>query len=362
MNLQRERIKPSITSEPFGVLPNGREARLFTLRNCNGMSVKISNFGGVITSIVCPDKDGNFSDVVLGFDTVEPYVKDSPYFGAVIGRYCNRIAAGRFELNGEQWQLACNDGPNHLHGGLRGFDKVLWQANAEVIVGAPTLELGYYSADGDQGYPGNLEVKVSYQLREDDQLVTRFTAVTDRATPVNLSQHSYFNLSGQGDVLDHELRLWSNRYAPVDENLIPTGDLVSVDKSVFDYRQLRKIGDSLPSNNPQIQLANGGYDHAFELIKKHGDKPQRAAKVLHKKSGRYLELFTTEPSLQFYTGNFLDGSLQRRGRYFKKHAGLCLEPQHFPDSPNQPQFPSTILQAGESYRSVLKYKFGIEAG
>ncbi len=361
MIVQRERIKPSITSEPFGVLPNGREARLFTLRNCNGMTVKISNFGGIITSIVCPDREGNFADVVLGFDTVEPYVKDSPYFGALIGRFGNRIAKGRFELEGKEYQLHCNDGPNHLHGGLQGFDKVLWQANAEVIVGAPTLELLYFSADGDQGYPGNLEVKVSYQLREDDQLVTRFTAVCDRATPVNFTQHSYFNLAAKGDILDHEMRLWSKRYAPVDEALIPTGELVDVDDSIFDFLKAKKIGADLPSDEPQINLANGGYDHSFELIKKHGDKPQRAAKVWHKESGRVLELFTTEPCVQFYTGNFLDGSLQRRGRYFDKYAGFCLEPQHFPDSPNQPQFPSTILRPGETFRSTLKFKFSVEA-
>lgn len=358
-------MSTQISQAPFGSLPGGAPVSEFTLSNGSGMVVKILDFGGIIRAIHVPDRDGRLDDVALGFDTLEPYLKDSPYFGALIGRYGNRIGKGRFVLDGKPVRLACNDGENHLHGGAPGFDRLLWASAIE----GDSLVLRHRSADGEQGYPGNLDTTVRYSLSDDNEIVVRFHATADRPTPVNLTQHSYFNLRGAaGDpvpedvgILQHEILIDADRFVPVDAGLIPLGPLVPVTGTPFDFRQPRPIGERI--GQPDKQLRHGsGYDHCWVLNGGAGrGAMRRAVRVRDPESGRVLELFTQEPGVQFYSGNFLDGSLAGKGgRRYALRSGFCIEPQHFPDSPNQPAYPDTILRPGRTYATESRFKFSVE--
>jgi len=349
-------VRPDITQAPFGQLPDGSAITQFRLANANGLVAKIIDFGGIITELHAPDREGRLADVVLGFDTLEPYRSDSPYFGALIGRYGNRIAHGRFTLDGQAFQLPTNNGNNHLHGGDPGFDKVKWQA----AIDGGSLRLSYRSRDGEQGYPGNLDATVTYTLTNDNELVVRFHAVCDRATPVNLTQHSYFNLAGSGDILGHLLQIDADVFVAIDAESIPTGELALVAGTPFDFRSPRPIGARIGETDEQLR--NGqGYDHNFVLNKPAAIAMTRAARVVDPVSGRVLELFTEEPGVQFYSGNFLDGSLQGKNGPCRHRSGFCLEPQHFPDSPNQPGFPNVILRPGEEYRTESRFRFSVDA-
>ncbi len=351
---------PGITQAPFGNLPDGAPVTRYTLVNRHGMTVKILDFGGIITNILVPDREGRFADVALGFDELAPYLGESPYFGALIGRYGNRIARGRFTLDGHAYQLATNDGNNHLHGGDRGFDKVLWQAAVE----GNALRLRYRSRDGEEGYPGNLDAQVVYSLTDDNEIVVRFSATTDKPTPVNLTQHSYFNLAGIescGDILGHELFIDADGFVPIDAESIPLGQVRPVAGTPFDFRQPRSIGSRIGEDDRQ--LANGqGYDHCFVLNREAGGRLlTRAVRVRDPGSGRVLELLTQEPGVQFYSGNFLDGSLSGKGCAYPPRGGFAIEPEHFPDSPNQPSFPNTILRPGDTYATESRFRFSVEA-
>ena len=342
----------TITQKPFGTLDDGREVSLFTLSNEHELEVNITNYGGIVTSIRTPDKNGDWDNVVLGFDSLKPYLEGTPYFGAIIGRYGNRIANGRFELSGTEYTLATNNGDNHLHGGIKGFDKVLWDAEPQPD---GSLKLTYLSEDGEEGYPGNLKVEVVYALSNNNELKIRYRATTDKATPVNLTNHSYFNLSGEPEntILDHKLKINAQKYTPVNEDLIPTGELKPVEGTPFDFTSFHTIGE-------RIGQVPGGYDHNFVLKRstQSEDSLFHAATVRHPESGREMKVFTTEPGLQFYSGNFLDGSLTAPdGSSMIKHAALCLETQHFPNSPNEPGFPTTILQPGDRYQTSTIYQF-----
>jgi aldose 1-epimerase len=338
---------------PFGKTRSGETVQLYTLKNANGIETTITNYGGIVVSLTCPDKAGKFADVVLGFDTLEGYLGEHPYFGALIGRYGNRIAKGRFTLGGKEYKLAVNNGENHLHGGLKGFDKVMWRAK-EV---GPALELTYVSKDGEEGYPGNLTAVVRYTLTPANELRIDYTATTDKETVVNLTNHSYFNLAGEGsgDILSHQVTIHADRFTPVDSGLIPTGELRSVAGTSFDFRRAHAIGERINADNEQIRLGKG-YDHNF-VVNGAAGTLRPAAKVTEAKSGRILEVSTTEPGLQFYTGNFLDGSVKGKGgKPYKHRFGFCMETQHFPDSPNKPTFPATVLKPGQTYKSTTVYK------
>ena len=351
----------SVSRSPFGVLPSGDSVEQYTLTNRHGMSVQVITYGGIITAIRVPDRDRTLGDIVLGFDSLEGYLHDSPYFGAIVGRYANRIARGRFTLDGSTYRLAVNNGVNHLHGGLRGFDKVLWTAESFQSDSGVGVVLRYTSPDGEEGYPGTLKVQVTYRLTDDDRFVIDYLATTDKATPVNLSQHSYFNLNGvgSGDILGHDLRINADSFTPVDSTLIPTG-IAPVEGTPFDFRQPTAIG--LRIGQPDPQLLNGkGYDHNF-VLSRHGAGLDTAARVFAPESGRELVITTTEPGLQFYSGNFLDGTLQGKGAVFGHRTGFCLETQHYPDSPNHPGFPSTILRPGEEHRSQTVWAFTTATG
>ncbi len=340
----------SISQESFGTLEDGTEAQLFTLANANGMEVQITNYGGIVTSIRVPDNEGELENVVLGFDDLEKYEEGHPYFGAIIGRYGNRIADGEFEIDGTNYELATNDGNNHLHGGDQGFDKVLWDAE---ISGDNSLTLSYLSEDGEEGYPGNLEITVIYSLTDNDELEITYNATTDKATPVNLTNHSYFNLSGNpaNTILSHRLQINANHYTPVNDELIPTGEIAPVEGTPFDFSESHEIGE-------RIDQVQGGYDHNFVLRREPSDTLYLSATLYSPESGREMKVLTMEPGLQFYSGNFLDGSLSGPDNTpYEQHSGLCLETQHFPNSPNEPDFPSTILQPGEEYRTVTVYQF-----
>jgi aldose 1-epimerase len=349
---------PAIRAAPFGSLPDGRAAQLFTLTNGCGMTVCVSDFGGIISALHVPDRDGVPGDVVLGFDSVEPYCGESAYFGALIGRYANRIAGARYSAQGVTHALDQNDGANHLHGGALGFHKVLWQAEPFESGPAVGLRLRYTSRDGEQGYPGNLQVTVSYTLTQGNELIVQYHAVTDRATPVNLTQHSYFNLACGGTILEHELSMPAAHYTPVDPGLIPLPAHAAVAGTPFDFRQAKAIGARIMEDD--LQLARGrGYDHNFVLDKVTPKGLGLAATVCDPASGRVLDILTQEPGLQFYSGNFLDGTLQGKGRSYGRRSGFCLEPQHFPDSPNRPDFPDTMLQPGQEYSSRTIYRFSV---
>ncbi len=353
--------KTGVTRAAFGKMPDGAQVDVFTLTNAKGVEVKAITYGGIIQSLRVPDKSGRFADIVLGFDSLDGYLKDHPYFGAIIGRYGNRIGKAQFTLNGQTYKLAANNGPNHLHGGAKGFDKVLWTGEVVQDKRGAAVAFSRTSPDGEEGYPGNLKVRVVYVLTDDNSLIVDYEATTDKATPVNLTQHSYFNLAGEGsgDILGHELMINADRYTPVDGTLIPTGELAPVAGTPFDFRKPVAIGARINDNHPQ--LANGkGYDHNWVLNRK-GAGLQLAARVKEPKSGRTLEIQTMEPGIQFYAGNFLDGSITGKGGHVYGHrTGFCLETQHYPDSPNQPKFPSTILQPGQTYKTSTVFKFGAE--
>jgi len=321
------------------------------------MEVAIASFGGIIQKLTAADGQGRYEDVVLGFDSVDRYQDDHPYFGALIGRFGNRIAAGRFSLDGHDYALACNDGKNHLHGGLRGFDKVEWHARRVSGDLGQSFVLTYVSADGEEGYPGELNVSVTYTLTDDDDLQIEYSAETTKPTPVNLTSHPYFNLAGSGDssIRDHELQVNAACFTPVDRSLVPTGAIQAVVDTPMDFRKPKPIGEHIDSDFEQLQFA-GGYDHNWVLDSASGG-PELAARVVHPPTGRVMEVFTTEPGLQFYTGNSLDGIIGKGGASYGPRSGFCLETQHFPDSPNQPGFPSTILRPGELYESTTIYRF-----
>ncbi|MER3375123.1 MAG: aldose epimerase family protein [Allomuricauda sp.] len=356
--VKTESGKSHVGKSAFGEMPNGEKVDKYTLSNENGMEVDVITYGGIITRWTAPDKNGNYQDVVLGFNDLESYFGDVPYFGALVGRYGNRIAKGQFSLDGETYTLAKNNGPNHLHGGNKGFDKVVWNAEAESTDDGASLVLTYTSADGEEGYPGKLDVKVTYTLTGDDQLDIQYEAVTDKPTVVNLTQHSYFNLSGDfsQDILDHEVTLNAPAYLPVDAGLIPTGELRPVEGTPFDFTEPKAVGKEINADNEQIKRG-GGYDHCWVLDETNGDFGL-AASAYHPETGRFLEVYTDEPAIQFYTGNFLNGALaSKTGGTYGKRSGLCLETQHYPDSPNQEAFPSTRLNPGETYSSRTSFKF-----
>lgn len=352
--------KGTITESAFGTLPDGTPVELYTLRNSHGMEATITTYGGIVTTLKVPDKQGRFSDVVLGYDHLDGYLKSTPYFGALIGRYGNRIAKGKFSLDGVEYTLAANNGANALHGGLKGFDKAVWTARPLPTANGPSLILTYVSRDGEEGYPGNLLVTAVYSVTEDNALKVEFSATTDRKTVVNLTHHSYFNLRGSGDVLGHVVYINADKFTPVDAGSIPTGELRPVAGTPFDFRKPNTIGARIgQTNDAQIALGRG-YDHNW-VLNKQGQELSLAASVYEPMSGRKMEVWTTEPGTQFYTGNFLDGSITGKGGWvYQPRHGFCFEPQHFPDSPNQPAFPTTVLNPGETYQNTIIYKFGAE--
>lgn len=342
-----------IEKRSFGSL-DGKEVFLYTLASSSGFTVEITNYGGIVTSILTADRNGKTDDVVLGYDSLHGYLIESPYFGALVGRCANRIAGGRFQLDGITYQLATNDGPNHLHGGTIGFDKVIWEAETSSDDTTASLRLTHFSPDGDEGYPGNLKVSVVYTVTRDNKLQIEYTAQSDKSTPINLSHHGYFNLGGTSgkNILNHILYLDADHYTPVDETLIPTGEIRSVEGTPMDFRVPEVIGS-------RIHKVSGGYDHNYVLNNE--GKYAKVAELFDPSSGRMMELFTTEPGVQFYTGNFLNGSIVGEyGLVYQKHHGLCLETQHFPDSPNQPNFPDAILRPDETYKQFTVYKFGVK--
>lgn len=352
-----DQIACTISTEEFGMTQDGM-AKIFELSSPAGMTVRITNYGGIVQSLVISDRNGDPVDVAVGFDSLDLYLAGHPYFGALIGRYGNRIANGQFELDDQVYKLAKNNGRNHLHGGIKGFDKVLWSSDAVVTEsGNARLTLNYTSKDGEEGYPGSLSAQVTYTLTNDQALVINYKATTDKATPVNLTNHTYFNLNGQGSgtILDNVLQINASKFTPVDETLIPTGELTEVQGTPFDFRSFKAIGEGIDDPHEQIQYG-GGYDHNFVL-----DEPSLEVPVAIGKSaatGIRMRVFTQEPGIQFYSGNFLDGSLiGKDGAKYVRRAAFCLETQHFPDSPNQPAFPSTILQPGETYTTTTIYKF-----
>jgi aldose 1-epimerase len=343
-----------ITEKPFGTF-NGEAVTEYTLTNANGMQVGIINYGGTVTKILTKDKAGNFGDVVLGFDSIAGFTqKGNPFFGALIGRYGNRIAKGKFTLDGATYTLAAYNNGQALHGGLKGYDKVMWKAEKQP--GDSSIKLTYLSKDGEEGYPGNLTIEVIYTLTADNGLKIDYAGTTDKATPVNLTNHAYFNLSAGKDstILDHELMLKADKFTEVDSVLIPTGKLPAVNGTPMDFTVAKKIGK-------EIDAVKGGYDHNW-VLNKTGNALESIGTLYHAGSGRLMEVYTTEPGIQFYSGNFLDGSLTntKGGQKYVKHAALCLETQHFPDSPNQPTFPNTILKPGEKYTHTSLYKFSVK--
>jgi aldose 1-epimerase len=350
--------KPGVTRSAFGRATDGTPVDLYILANKNGVEVRVITYGGIVTSIRVPDRDGRFADVVHGFDTIDGYLQAHPYFGAIVGRYGNRIGKAQFSLNGQTHKLAANDGPNHLHGGVKGFDKFVWQA--EPLPAGVGVALARTSPDGEEGYPGALKTRVTYTLTDANQLAIEYQATSDKATPVNLTSHSYFNLAGHDSntILNHELTLYADRYTPVDSTLIPTGIMAPVEGTPMDFRKATRIGARIDQPHEQLKFGRG-YDHNWVLTRS-GDGLAPAARLVDPKSGRTLEVATTEPGVQFYTGNFLDGTLKGKGGAVYKHrSALCLETQHYPDSPNQPGFPSTILKPAETLRSRTVFSFGV---
>ena len=347
-----------VQQQPFGER-EGRPVTLYTLKNSHGVEIQTMNYGGIIVSIRVPDRKGEFADIVLGHEKLEGYTPNPPYLGAIVGRYANRIANGTFTLDGKSYTLPKNDGPNTLHGGTtRTFDKVVW--DAKPLNGKNGVAFSYLSKDGEEGFPGNMKVKVTYTLTDANALLIDYEATTDKASPINVSQHSYFNLKGEGngDILDHDIMINADRFTPVDKNLIPIGELRAVKGTPLDFTKSTKIGARVDDSYDQIQLGHG-YDHNFVL----NSKPEQnglvlAARVNEPASGRILEVWTTQPGVQFYSGNFLDGSVTgKNGHVYKRRYGFCLETQHFPDSPNHPNFPNTILKPGETFHQKTVFKF-----
>jgi aldose 1-epimerase len=348
----------TVMRERFGALPDGTQVDVFTLRNTKGMEVRAITYGATVVTLETPDRSGRFADVGLGFDSLQGYLTPHPYFGVIVGRYANRIGGARFSLDGVAYTLAKNNGPNHLHGGDKGFDKHVW--TAQPVAGRNAVAFTRTSVNGEEGYPGNLNVRVTYELTDANELIVDYHATSDTATPVNLSQHTYFNLAGEGsgDILGHRLTINADRFTPVDDTLIPTGELAPVQGTPFDFRQPTPIGARI--NDPHLQLKYGqGYDHNW-VLNRSGDGLQLAARVVEPASGRTLEVTTTEPGMQFYAGNFLDGTIKGKGGHvYGRRTGFCLETQHFPDSPNKSTFPSTILRPGQTYESKTVFTFGI---
>ena len=343
----------------FGKTGDGKQVDLYVLTNKNGVEADVTNFGAAVVSLKVPDRHGKTDDVVLGYDDLDGYLHDKSYFGATVGRYANRIAHGKFTLNGTTYTLAKNDGENHLHGGVRGFNKVVWEAKDVSIAGAAALQLNYLSKDGEEGYPGNLSVQVTYTLTNNNELKIDYAATTDKDTVLNLTHHSYFNLAGQGkgDILQHQLLLHASRFTPVDATLIPTGEIRSVKGTPLDFASATAIGSRIGQDDEQLKLGHG-YDHNFVLDGGTEGAPVLAAQVYEPSSGRVMEVWTTQPGVQFYSGNFLDDTIRgKSGSTYRRRAAFCLETQHFPDSPNKPNFPSTILKPGSQFKSSTTYKF-----
>ena len=352
----------------FNTNLHNKKIQLFTLINGNGVKVEITNFGGKVISIIVPDKNRVFKDVVLGYDHIDDYISGNPYFGALIGRYGNRIAKGKFSLEGREYQLVKNNGENHLHGGMTGFNDVVWDADFVVNKGEPTLELKYISKDGEENYPGNLTVKVIYTLTEENELKISYHATTDKTTIINLTHHSFFNLAGEGsgDILGHSLFIDADEFTPNDKESIPIGQIRSVENTPFDFRKYTLIGERIDGDDEQLQFGNeqlffgNGYDHNY-VLKNKQKSIVLAAAVHEPESGRYMEVFTDQPGMQFYSGNFLDGSdVGKGGHTYNRRTAFCLETQHFPDSPNQPHFPSTILESEKNYAYTCIYKFSVK--
>lgn len=350
--------KTNIKKQPFGKTPEGSAADLYTLTNNKGMQAAITNFGGIVVQLRVPDRKGNLADVVLGYDDLDGYIHDKAYLGALIGRYGNRIAQGKFTLGGKAYTLARNNGENTLHGGLKGFNQALWRAKELPSKNGPALQLEYLSKDGEEGFPGNLSVKVIYTLTDDNELKIEYSATTDKETVVNLTNHSYFNLAGagNGDILQHQVTLRADKFTPVSESLIPTGELRGVQGTPMDFRTPTAVGARIEQDDQQLKYGRG-YDHNWVLESGGSKTPTLAATVFEPGTGRVLEVWTTEPGVQFYTGNFLDGAKGKSGKVYQRRYALCLETQHFPDSPNQPTFPSTVLKPGQRYHTVTIYKF-----
>ena len=348
-----------MTHKSFGKTPDGAEITLYTLTNANGMEVGIINYGAIVASIKVPDRNGKFGDVVLGFDSLDGYEAENPFFGAIVGRYGNRIAKGEFKLDGRTYTLAKNNGPNSLHGGNKGFNKVVWSARDASKPGLPGVHLTYISKDGEEGYPGNLTVDVTYTLTAQNELKIDYSLTTDKDTVANVTNHSYFNLSGEGsgDILKHEIMLAADKFTPVDDTLIPTGELKPVAGTPFDFRKPTAIGARIEQDDQQLKYGKG-YDHNWVLNRAAGAAISLAARLHDPSSGRTLEVWTTQPGVQFYSGNFLDGTIHgKSGHVYGLRSGLCLETQHFPDSPNHPNFPTTTLKAGAHFRSTTIFKF-----
>jgi aldose 1-epimerase len=346
----------SVQKELMGKTPEGVEVDLYTLSNTKGLRVKIMTYGATIISVETPDRNGKIENVTLSLDSIEDYLRGHPCLGSTIGRYANRIAKGRFSIGGVKYQLAVNNGPNHLHGGIKGFDKVVWKAEPVETENSVGVAFSYDSRDGEEGYPGNLAVKVTYSLTGDNELRMAYFATTDKPTVINLTNHTYWNLAGggSGDILGHELMLNADRYLPVDANLIPLGELKAVKGTPMDFTEPKPIG-------ARINQVEGGYDHCYVLNRQEGEQePTLAARVVEPDSGRVMEVYATQPGIQFYTGNFLDGTVCCHGKTYRKHYGFCLETQHYPDSPNQPAFLSTLLNPGETYFQSAVHKFSVK--
>lgn len=339
-----------ITKNIFGTLPDGRDAMLFSLKNDRGMEVDITNYGGIITALRIPDKHKTPGDIVLGFGNLDDYLGEHPYFGAIVGRYANRITQGRFTLEGREYTLVQNNGPNHLHGGTEGFDKKLWTAVTEKTLDAVTLKLGYQSPDMEEGYPGNLLVEVDYTLNDQNELIIAYRATTDKTTQVNLTNHSYFNLNNcRGDILGHELMIDADRVTELDETSVPTGKILDVGGTCFDFRSAKPIGEEIAQTPP-------GYDINY-IVNDYDGELKRIATLYHEGSGRVMDVLTTQPGVQLYTSNYVENIRGKEGVVYQKHAAVCLETQHYPDTPNHPSFPSTALHPGETYHQVTIYRF-----
>ena len=353
-------VKKGIRVSPFGTMDDGTAVSLYTMTNSQGVVMQVINYGGIITSLSIPDRNGIMEDVVLGYDSLAGYLRSNPYFGSLIGRYGNRIARGKFSLDGKPYTLATNNGANHLHGGVKGFDKVFWNIAEHPADNGVAIKLTYRSKDMEEGYPGNLDVTVIYVLTDNNELELSYEATTDKTTIVNLTQHTYFNLTGATrDILSHHLQLNADHFLPVDPTLIPTGKLESVSNTPFDFKREQRIGSRIQARDAQLKAGNG-YDHCWALVKKSPDSFDTAAVLYDSISGRQVTVSTTEPGIQFYSGNFLDGSITgKRGVVYNFRYGLCLETQHFPDSPNQKNFSSVVLEPGKTYRTRTTYAFSV---
>lgn len=357
----KRKAQPSMKTTIFGKLPDGREVHQYTLSNGSGLTAQIIDYGATIRSLTVPDRNGKLADIVLGYDTLEGYLNGTAYIGAVVGRYGNRIGKGQFELDGKRYQLTINDGENHLHGGKAGFDKVLWQANASANPSENSLQLQYVSPDGEEGYPGTVTLKVTYTLTDKNELRIDYEGTTDKPTILNPTQHSYFNLSGEftNTILDHLLMIEADGITPVDKGLIPTGEILNVANTPMDFRTPMAIGAHINDKNEQLEFGRG-YDHNWVLRGEAG-KVRKVAELYDATSGRLMSVFTDQPGLQFYSGNFLDGSAKgKNGVAYRQRCALCLETQAFPDTPNKPQFPSATLRPGQTYRQTTIYQFSTQ--